>query len=126
MKTNRRDGESKITMLVFLIGCVLLGLRFGSLVSLGVFCIGLSVVGELQRKANQVLEALDRERQAPSAAQQAPAQAAAHKRLADAAEMLWVVLASVNGGDWTQQSPAWQEAAARRRDRYFAAKEETS
>lgn len=41
--------------------------------------------------------------------------------MADAAEMLWVVLANVSGGDWTQQSTEWQEAAARWRDNYFAA-----
>jgi len=39
--------------------------------------------------------------------------------LKDAAEMLWVVLANVSGGDWTQQTPEWQEAAARWRDKYF-------
>ena len=41
--------------------------------------------------------------------------------LADAAEMLWIVLANVSGGDWTRQSAEWQEAAARWRDYYFAA-----
>lgn len=41
--------------------------------------------------------------------------------MADAAEMLWVVLANVSGGDWTKQTPDWQEAAARWRDNYFAA-----
>lgn len=41
--------------------------------------------------------------------------------MADAAEMLWVVLANVSGGDWTKQTPEWQEAAARWRDNYFAA-----
>jgi hypothetical protein len=41
--------------------------------------------------------------------------------LTDAAEMLWVVLANVSGGDWTKQSQEWQEAAARWRDYYFAA-----
>jgi hypothetical protein len=41
--------------------------------------------------------------------------------MADAAEMLWVVLANVSGGDWTQQSAEWQDAAARWRDNYFAA-----
>lgn len=40
--------------------------------------------------------------------------------MTDAAEMLWVVLASVSGGDWTQQPAEWQEAAARWRDNYFA------
>jgi hypothetical protein len=45
----------------------------------------------------------------------------AHRRLKDAAEMLWVVLANVSGGDWTKQSADWQEAAARWRDNYFAA-----
>ena len=39
----------------------------------------------------------------------------------DAAEMLWVVLANVSGGDWKQQTPEWQEAAAKWRDYYFAA-----
>ena len=39
----------------------------------------------------------------------------------DAAEMLWVVLANVSGGDWTQQSQEWQDAAARWRDNYFTA-----
>jgi hypothetical protein len=41
--------------------------------------------------------------------------------MADAAEMLWIVLANVSGGDWTKQTPEWQEAAARWRDNYFAA-----
>lgn len=31
------------------------------------------------------------------------------KELLDAAEMLWVVLAS--GGDWTKQGKEWQKAA---------------
>jgi hypothetical protein len=43
------------------------------------------------------------------------------KALKDAAEMLWVVLANVSGGDWTKQSQEWQEAAARWRDNYFGA-----
>lgn len=41
--------------------------------------------------------------------------------MADAAEMLWIVLANVSGGDWTQQSEEWQKAAARWRDYYFKA-----
>jgi hypothetical protein len=41
--------------------------------------------------------------------------------MADAAEMLWIVLANVSGGDWTKQSDEWQEAAARWRDNYFRA-----
>lgn len=40
-------------------------------------------------------------------------------RLRDAAEMLWVVLANVSGGDWEKQTPEWQEAAARWRDNYY-------
>lgn len=39
--------------------------------------------------------------------------------MADAAEMLWIVLANVSGGDWTQQSDEWRETAARWRDHYF-------
>jgi hypothetical protein len=46
---------------------------------------------------------------------------AAAPTMADAAEMLWVVLANVSGGDWTKQTQEWQEAAARWRDNYFAA-----
>lgn len=45
----------------------------------------------------------------------------AHATLQNAAEMLWVVLASVSGGDWTQQTSEWQDAAARWRDAYFVA-----
>ena len=41
------------------------------------------------------------------------------------AEMLWVVLANVSGGDWTKQSHEWQDAAARARDQYFAALRKT-
>jgi hypothetical protein len=43
------------------------------------------------------------------------------KALEDAAEMLWVVLANVSGGDWDKQSHEWQETAARWRDNYFVA-----
>jgi len=30
----------------------------------------------------------------------------------------WTLIANVSGGDWTQQSEEWQEAAARWRDRF--------
>ncbi len=40
--------------------------------------------------------------------------------MADAAEMLWVVLANVSGGDWSKQSEEWQGYAAHWRDNYFA------
>lgn len=43
------------------------------------------------------------------------------RRLVDSAEMLWVVLANVSGGDWTKQTQEWQDAAARWRDEYFEA-----
>ena len=46
---------------------------------------------------------------------------ARYHEMADAAEMLWVVLANVSEGDWTKQTAEWQEAAARWRDLYFAA-----
>ena len=42
-------------------------------------------------------------------------------RMAEAAEMLWVVLANVSGGDWSKQTQEWQDAAARWRDNYFDA-----
>lgn len=38
----------------------------------------------------------------------------------DAAEYLWGVVANVSGGDWTLQTPEWQQAAARARDAYHA------
>lgn len=41
----------------------------------------------------------------------------------DAALMLWNVLSNVNDGDWTQQSSAWQIAAARWQTYYEAAKQ---
>jgi len=41
------------------------------------------------------------------------------KEFAKAAEMLWVTLANVSGGDWTKQSTEWQEAANKWRDNYL-------
>jgi hypothetical protein len=41
--------------------------------------------------------------------------------MVDAAEMLWIVIANVSGGDWAKQSIEWQEAAERWRDNYFVA-----
>lgn len=41
------------------------------------------------------------------------------KKLEDAAEMLWVVIANVSAGDWKKQNQDWQDAAARWRDNYF-------
>jgi len=41
------------------------------------------------------------------------------ERMEDAAEMLWVVLANVSGGDWSKQTKEWQEAAAKWRDHFF-------
>lgn len=43
-----------------------------------------------------------------------------HKQMANAAEMLWVVLANVSGGDWTLQSKEWQKVARRWADNYHA------
>jgi len=41
------------------------------------------------------------------------------QKLADAAEMLWVVVANASGGDWKRETLEWQEAAAHWRDNYF-------
>jgi len=41
------------------------------------------------------------------------------KKLDDAAEMLWVVLANVSEGNWDKQDKPWQKAAAKWRDNYF-------
>ena len=43
------------------------------------------------------------------------------EKMADAAEMLWTVVANVDGGDWSKQNDMWQKAAARWRDNYFKA-----
>ena len=48
-----------------------------------------------------------------------------YQRMADAAEMLWTVVANVNGSDWSKQTPEWQKAAARWRDNYFKLLQET-
>ncbi len=41
--------------------------------------------------------------------------------MADAAEMLWTVVANVSGGDWSKQNKMWQEAAERWSDNYLKA-----
>ncbi len=58
--------------------------------------------------------------QALAAARRVPPSERENK-LRDAAEMLWIVLANVSGGDWSKQSMEWQEACVRWRDNYFAA-----
>jgi hypothetical protein len=37
----------------------------------------------------------------------------------DALYMAWTIIANVSGGDWTKQTPEWQEAAVRWRDEMF-------
>jgi hypothetical protein len=49
------------------------------------------------------------------------AQSTRIKELEEAAEMLWVVIANVSGGDWTQQAEDWQIAARRWSDNYHKA-----
>ena len=39
--------------------------------------------------------------------------------LKDSADMLWVCLANVSGGDWSKQNKDWQEATIKWRDNYF-------
>lgn len=41
------------------------------------------------------------------------------EKVAAAGEMLWTVVANASGGDWSQQSEVWQEAAARWRDNFW-------
>jgi hypothetical protein len=38
----------------------------------------------------------------------------------DLAYSAWVLLANVSGGDWTKQTPEWQEAVVRWRDEFHA------
>ena len=40
--------------------------------------------------------------------------------LADELESAWGIIANAGGGDWTKETPEWQEAAAKWRDRYHA------
>lgn len=50
-----------------------------------------------------------------------------HKKMDEAAEWLWGVVANVSGSDWKLQSEEWQKAATGARHAYFAAfKELTS
>jgi len=46
------------------------------------------------------------------------------KKLDDAAEMLWVVVANASQGDWSKQTEEWQTAAAKWRDNYFKVRKE--
>ena len=65
---------------------------------------------QLRKRITQTIESALSERGAPT-----------DIKMADAAEMLWVVLANVSGGDWSKQSQEWQDAAARWRNNYFEA-----
>jgi hypothetical protein len=38
----------------------------------------------------------------------------------DLLETAWGIIANAGGGDWTRETPDWQDAAARWRDRYHA------
>lgn len=40
--------------------------------------------------------------------------------MTDLNEAAWGLIANAGNGDWTTQTPEWQEAAARWRDRYHA------
>ena len=40
------------------------------------------------------------------------------RKLLEAGEMLWIVLANVSSGNWAEQSVEWQDAAARWRDNF--------
>ena len=41
--------------------------------------------------------------------------------MAEITHMLWLLVENVSEGDWTKQTPLWQEDAAIWRDEYFAA-----
>lgn len=34
-------------------------------------------------------------------------------------ELAWVIIANAGGGDWERESPEWEEAAAKWRDKYY-------
>ena len=42
------------------------------------------------------------------------------RALRESEEQAWRIIANVGGGDWTKETPKWQEAAARWRDKYIA------
>lgn len=41
-----------------------------------------------------------------------------YTKMRDVAEMLWLVLANVDGGNWGAQTKEWQKAAAKYRDEF--------
>ena len=40
------------------------------------------------------------------------------KKLQDLTEYAWTIIANTGSGDWTKESPDWQTAAAKWRDKY--------
>jgi hypothetical protein len=40
------------------------------------------------------------------------------KKMKDAGEFLWIVLANSSGGNWEKETPEWRLYAARARDQY--------
>jgi hypothetical protein len=38
----------------------------------------------------------------------------------DLLEYAWTIIANAGGGDWTRETPEWQEAAAKFREQYHA------
>ena len=43
------------------------------------------------------------------------------KNTDDALDFAWGIIANVSSGDWTKQTPEWQEAATKWRDAYWVA-----
>ena len=82
-------------------------------------CVHHTAIAEIRR----LREEKDYYAQAAGHSGRVLADLAAHqavvRRLADAAEMLWVVLANAHGGDWMLAKTDWQEAAARWRNNYL-------
>ncbi len=42
--------------------------------------------------------------------------------LREAADWLWAVVANAGGGDWSKETPEWQEAARKSRDNFLRLK----
>lgn len=62
---NRDVPGGGVTLIAFFIGCAFIGMAYGLLTAAAVCALGFALVGELQRKANQILDALEKPSERP-------------------------------------------------------------
>lgn len=56
-----RGADSNVTLIMFLLGCVAVWIAAGFLWALATFFLGVALCSEMQRKANQILDALEKD-----------------------------------------------------------------